>query len=69
MVMIVPVKERSQPLPPIGQRTKLLREIGSILEGLEVSLGVGIVIGDPGSGVRLDHPQVNQQLSDGFGAH
>ena len=40
-----------------------------VLEGLELALGVGIVVGDVRSAVGLGHAQVGQQQGDWLGGH
>jgi hypothetical protein len=40
MLVVVPVEERPTELPGVNDRTETLREVGPILERLELRLGV-----------------------------
>src|SRR5688572_31215960 len=45
------------------------REAGAVLEGLELGLGVGGVIGDVRAGVGLGDAEVGEQERDRLGGH
>src|SRR5688572_32409166 len=45
------------------------REAGAVLEGLELGLGVGVVIGDVRAGVGLGDAEVGEQERDRLGGH
>ncbi len=42
---------------------------GQYFEGLELRLGVGIVVGHVRAGVAAGDPEVHEQLRDGLGGH
>ena len=44
-------------------------EVGPILEGPELALGVRVVVADVGSRVGLGDAEVGEQVGDGFGDH
>jgi len=69
MFLLIPRKKGSAPRPGIFQGAKAIGEIGSILEGFEVGFRIGIVITDMGSGVTLDHPQIDPQFTHRLGDH
>lgn len=60
MLVVVPVKEGAGPKTSLFHALKAVRVIGSILHGLELGLGKGIVVGGVGPGVALGNPQVLQ---------
>ena len=69
MLLVVLVKERSDPGPGIFQRTEEVREVRSIFQGLELRLGIRIVIGDAWSRMSLGHAQIGQQHGQRLGLH
>ena len=46
-----------------------LREVGAVLERLELRLGVGVVVGDVRPAVGLGDAQIGEQGGDRLGAH
>ena len=69
VLMVVPGKERGGPIPGIGQRAKTVRVVGSVFEGLELSLGKRVVVGGVRPGVRLGYTEVKEKQGQGFGDH
>jgi hypothetical protein len=55
MLDVVPGKEFLAEQPSVVDRAELVGEVGPVLEGLEVRLGVGIVVGGVRPGVGLGH--------------
>ena len=49
--------------------TEPVGEVGNVFEGLELRLGVGVVIRGPGSRVRAADPEVDQHLGHRFRRH
>lgn len=69
VLVVVPQKERLGPGSRIGEGAKALREIRPILEGLEVGLGIGVIIRRIGTGMGLGHTQIGQQQGHRLRAH
>jgi hypothetical protein len=42
---------------------------GAVLEGLEVRLAVGVVVGHVGAAVAAGDAEIDEELGDGFGGH
>src|SRR5664280_942649 len=63
---IVPGEERLTKGPGILNGAEPLREFGSILHGLELRFGVGIVITDRRSRMALGDPQIGHEQGNGF---
>ncbi len=60
MFRVVPSKELLAKNPAVFDTTKTIRELGPILQGFEVGLREGIVVGVVRSAVRLGDPQIGQ---------
>jgi hypothetical protein len=60
VLTIIPREEGLAEGAGIFNRAKPLRELGAILQGLELRLGVGIVIAVVGTAVALGDAQVGQ---------
>jgi len=69
MLAVVPVEEPLAVRAGVLDRAEPLREVGPVLQGLELRLGVRIVIRDMRATVGLGDVQIDQQCRDGFGAH
>jgi hypothetical protein len=69
MLVVVPGKEGMGPGSRIGQTTKTVRVIRAVLHRFELSLGVGIIIGDVRTGVALAYAQVRQEKGERFAGH
>jgi len=61
VLLVVPVKEVEAEGPSVLDRSEPVWKLGLILEGLELALRKGIVIGHMRPPVRLRHPQIRQQ--------
>lgn len=68
-IVVIPGKESSGPSPGLTQRGKLVGKSGMILEGFEVSLRLGIIIGHLRPRVAFGDPQVVEQLGHWLGFH
>jgi len=66
---VVPGEEGVAKCPRILDATEAIREVGTVFEGLELRLGIRVVIGDVWPAVGLGNLQVNQQGSHGLGSH
>jgi hypothetical protein len=62
--MVVPVEEALAVSARIFDRAEACGEVGSVLEGLELRLGVGVVIRDVRVAVGLGDLEVDQQCRD-----
>ena len=69
MLVVVPIKKRSDPSPGILQRTEEIREVGTVFHSLELRLRVRIVIRDARSRMSLGYAQISQQHCQRFGLH
>jgi len=67
--VIVVVEEAAAEQASILDGTETTRELGAILQRLELRLGVGIVVGDVRSRVGLRHAEVGQKQGDGLTPH
>jgi len=65
--VVVLVEEAGAELAGVGQGGERGRELGQVLQGLELCLGVRVVVADPGPGVGAGHTQVGQQRRHGLG--
>ena len=63
---IVPGKECLAKGPGILDRAEPLRELGSVLHGLELRFGVGIVITDRGPRMALGDPEISHEQGNGL---
>jgi len=50
-------------------RTEARREVGSVLQGLELRFGIRIVIRDVRAAVSFGDVEIDEQLGNRFGAH
>ena len=55
--------------PGILDCAEALREVGPVLEGLELRLREGVVVRDMGPAVRLGHAEIGEQERDGLRGH
>ena len=62
MLVIGVVEESAAEQASILDGTETTRELGAILQRLELRLGVGIVVGDVRSRVGLRHAEVGQRI-------
>jgi hypothetical protein len=69
MLSVVPTEELLAMRARILDRPEARREVGSVLQGLELRLGIRIVIRDVGAAVSFRHIEIDKQLRDRFGAH
>ena len=69
MLGVVPAEELLAMRPRIFDRAEARREVGSVLQGLELRLGIRIVIRDVRTAVSFGDVQIDEQLGDRFGAH
>ena|SRR5450830_333753 len=69
MAVVVPGEELLTVSASVFDAAKALREVGTVLERLELRLGEWVVVADIRSAVGLGHFQVDQQLGHGLGAH
>src|SRR5664279_2841050 len=69
MFRVVPAKEGLAMCPCVFDRAEAFGEVGPVLQGLELCLGVRIVVGDVRSAVGLGHLQIHEQGGHGLGAH
>ena len=69
VLLVIPVEESLGPAPDLDQGAEAVGVIGSILEGLEMRLGVAVIIANVGPGMALGDPQVVQQLLHRLGDH
>jgi hypothetical protein len=60
MIMVVPAKELLAVSASIFDRAEAIREVGSILQGRELRLGVRIVIRDVRAAVSLGDLKIDQ---------
>ena len=71
-VMVLEVVPAEKPLAEAAgvlDAAEPVREGRVVLEGLELALGVGVVVGDVRAGVALGHAQVPQEQGDRLGGH
>jgi hypothetical protein len=69
VLLVVPVKEGPDPCPGIFKGTKAIGKVGAVLQGLELRLGIWIVMLDAWERMGLDHAQVCQQQGQRLGLH
>jgi len=62
MLIVVPAKELVTKDPGILDGAEPLRELRAVFQGLELGLGVGIVIAHMGSTVRFGHAQIGKEM-------
>jgi len=64
--------QRKNPRPEVESMVmtgEAVREVGPVLQRLELALGEGVVFADMGSAVGLGHAKCGQQLRDGLRSH
>jgi hypothetical protein len=66
---VVPAEEDLAERSGVLDAVEPVREGGMVLEGLELALAVGVVVGDVRAGVASGHSQVGQQHGDRLGGH
>ena len=66
MLVVVPVEELLAVRAGVLDRAEPLREVGSALQGLELRLGVRIVIRDVWTAVGLGDLQIDQERRHGL---
>ena len=66
---VVPSEQVPQEPSAVLFRPETIGEAGAILEGLELGLGVWVVVGEVGPRHRLGNPQVRQQQGHGLAGH
>src|SRR3984885_8226886 len=69
MVMVVPAEELLAMSASIFDRAEAIREVRPVLQGLELRLGVRIVIRDVRAAMGLGDLQVDQKCGDRLGSH
>src|ERR1700735_2735737 len=69
MVMVVPAEELLAMSASIFDRAEAIREVRPVLQGLELRLGVRIVIRDVRAAMGLGDLQVDQERGDRLGSH
>jgi hypothetical protein len=69
MLSVVPMKELSAMRTGVLDRSETCREVGSVLQGLELCLRIRIVIRDMWTAVSFCDVEIDEQLRDGFVAH
>ena len=67
--VVVVVEEVAGEQASIFDGAETTRELGAILQRLELRLGVGIVVRDVRSGVSLGHAEIGQEQGDGLASH
>src|SRR5215211_761395 len=69
MLLVVPGKECACPSSRIRLAAKAARIIGTILQGLELSFRVGIIVGHMWARMGFRHTQIGQEKRHGFRSH
>ena len=69
MLLVVPAEELNAEGTRLLKTSKASRKRGAILQGLERTLGIWIVIGNMGSAMRLGNAQIFKQQGNGLGTH
>lgn len=69
MLGVVPREEPLAEGPRVLDRAEQIREAGPVLEGLEVGLGIRIVVARVRPAVALDDAEVGKQERDRLGVH
>ena len=67
--VVVPVEEGPAEAPGMQDGTEVVGEVGPVLKGLELGLGVRVVGGRVGPRVRLGDPEVGEQERHRLGPH
>ena len=63
---VVPGEECLAKGPGVLDRAEPLGELGSVLHGLELRFGIGIVITDRGSRMTLGDPKIGHEQGNGL---
>ena len=61
---VIPAEEGTRPVPRGGGRGEAIRIIRLVLEGFEMRLAEGIIVGGMGTAVTFTDPQIQQQLTE-----
>ena len=69
MLAVVPGEEVFAEAPGLLFRSKAVREVGTVLEGLEVTFRKRIVVRDMRAAQAAGHTQIGEQQSHWFGGH
>ena len=69
MIMVVPVEELLAVSASVFDRAEAIGEVGSVLQGFELRLGVRIVVRDVRAAVGLGDLQVDQERGDRLRSH
>ena len=67
--VVVPVEELLAVSASVLDRAEAIGEVGSVLQGFELRLGVRIVIRDVRAAVGLGDIEVDEERSDGLRSH
>ena len=67
--MLYQVKNAWAVGPRIFDRTEAIWKVGTVFEGLELRLGIRVVIGDVRAAMGLGNIQIDQQGGDRLGSH
>jgi hypothetical protein len=69
MIMVVPAEEPVAEHPRVLDAAEAVGEVRPVLQGLELRLGVGVVVRAVRPGVALGHAQVGEQERHRLGGH
>src|SRR5271165_1204827 len=69
VIVVVPVEELLAVSPSVLDRAEAIGEVGSVLQGFELRLGVRIVIRHVRAAVCLGDIEVDEERSDGLRSH
>ena len=69
MIVVVPIEEALAVGLCILEGAKVPGEVGAVLQGLEVGLGVGVIVAYMGAGVGLCDPKISHEESNGLCYH
>ena len=69
MLGVIPIKERTTEGSAVFLRAESFREFWSVLHGLEMTLRIGVIVGNVRSAMTLGGAQICQELSNTFGCH
>lgn len=69
MLFVVPLEEALAVSAGFFDAAEALGEVRAVLQGLELRLREGVVVGDVGAAVGLGHIEVHQQFCHKLGSH
>jgi hypothetical protein len=69
VLVVVPLEESHGEVAGILDRAEAVRVVGPVLDGLEVRLGEGVVVGDVGTAETLGDAKIREQQREGLGGH